>query len=53
MRYACRVTEVTPPATVRAFIALAPPDPAKDELAQELRPAYATHPPVRWNRMED
>lgn len=53
MRYECRVTEETPPATVRVFIALAPPDPAKDELARELRPAYATHPQVRWNRVED
>ncbi|MEW1892601.1 MULTISPECIES: RNA 2',3'-cyclic phosphodiesterase [unclassified Streptomyces] len=53
MRYECRVTEETPPATVRVFIALAPPDPAKDELARVLRPAYATHPQVRWNRVED
>ncbi|MGW2472557.1 RNA 2',3'-cyclic phosphodiesterase [Streptomyces sp. NPDC001665] len=59
MRYECRVTEETPPAaepspaTVRVFIALAPPDPAKNELARELRPAYATHPRVRWNRVED
>ncbi|NEC69834.1 RNA 2',3'-cyclic phosphodiesterase [Streptomyces sp. SID9727] len=53
MRYECRVTEETPPATVRVFIALAPPDPAKDELTRELRPVYGTHPQVRWNRVED
>ncbi|MEV5600522.1 RNA 2',3'-cyclic phosphodiesterase [Streptomyces sp. NPDC052299] len=53
MRYECRVTEETSPATVRVFIALAPPDPAKDELARVLHPAYATHPQVRWNRVED
>lgn len=41
------------PATVRVFIALAPPDHAKEELAQELRPAYDTHPNLRWNRIED
>ncbi|MFD6974458.1 RNA 2',3'-cyclic phosphodiesterase [Streptomyces sp. NPDC059979] len=40
-------------ATVRVFIALAPPDDAKDELARELRPAYAAHPRMRWNRIED
>ncbi|MDF9817022.1 RNA 2',3'-cyclic phosphodiesterase [Streptomyces sp. SPB162] len=43
----------TPPATVRVFIALAPPDHAKEELARELRPAYDTHPRMRWNRIED
>ncbi|MET7342600.1 RNA 2',3'-cyclic phosphodiesterase [Streptomyces sp. NPDC087866] len=53
MRYQCRVTEENPPATVRVFIALAPPDTAKDELARELRPVYDTHPQVRWNRAED
>ncbi|MFB8085666.1 RNA 2',3'-cyclic phosphodiesterase [Streptomyces sp. NPDC055992] len=53
MRYQCRVTEENPPATVRVFIALAPPDTAKDELARELRPVYDTHPQVRWNRVED
>ncbi|MGW4235075.1 RNA 2',3'-cyclic phosphodiesterase [Streptomyces sp. NPDC004980] len=42
-----------PPATVRVFIALAPPDHAKEELARELRPAYGTHPHMRWNRIED
>ncbi|MET9956859.1 RNA 2',3'-cyclic phosphodiesterase [Streptomyces sp. NPDC006339] len=39
--------------TVRLFIALAPPDDAKDELAQELRPAYEAYPGLRWNRIED
>lgn len=47
------VNEQTQPATVRVFIALAPPDHAKEELARELRPAYDTHPHVRWNRIED
>ncbi|MFB6707580.1 RNA 2',3'-cyclic phosphodiesterase [Streptomyces sp. NPDC056333] len=41
------------PATVRVFIALAPPDHAKEELARELRPAYHTYPHMRWNRIED
>ncbi|MDV9191842.1 RNA 2',3'-cyclic phosphodiesterase [Streptomyces sp. SR27] len=40
-------------ATVRVFIALAPPDVAKDELARELGPAYETYPRMRWNRIED
>ncbi|MEU8540689.1 RNA 2',3'-cyclic phosphodiesterase [Streptomyces sp. NPDC048717] len=40
-------------ATVRVFIALAPPDEAKDELARELRPAYEAYPAMRWNRIED
>lgn len=35
------------------FIALAPPDHAKEELARELRTAYGTHPHMRWNRVED
>ena len=47
------VHDQTQPATVRVFIALAPPDPAKEELARELRPAYGTHPHLRWNRIED
>ncbi|MDF6017075.1 RNA 2',3'-cyclic phosphodiesterase [Streptomyces sp. JH34] len=47
------MNEETRPATVRVFVALAPPDRAKDELARELRPAYDTHPDVRWNRIED
>lgn len=41
------------PSTVRVFIALAPPDDAKEELARELRPAYAAYPRLRWNRIED
>ncbi|GGT62639.1 RNA 2',3'-cyclic phosphodiesterase [Streptomyces purpureus] len=40
-------------ATVRVFIALAPPDDAKEELAQALRPAYDAYPGMRWNRIED
>ncbi|WP_435188768.1 RNA 2',3'-cyclic phosphodiesterase [Streptomyces sp. bgisy126] len=40
-------------ATVRVFIALAPPDDAKDELADALGPAYAAYPRMRWNRIED
>ncbi|MFJ8752603.1 RNA 2',3'-cyclic phosphodiesterase [Streptomyces sp. NPDC102441] len=47
------MNEQTRPATVRVFIALAPPDHAKEELARELRPAYDTHPHMRWNRIED
>ncbi|MGW0467915.1 RNA 2',3'-cyclic phosphodiesterase [Streptomyces sp. NPDC003027] len=39
--------------TVRVFIALAPPDEAKEELARELRPAYDAYPNMRWNRIED
>ncbi|MFB7368580.1 RNA 2',3'-cyclic phosphodiesterase [Streptomyces sp. NPDC056222] len=39
--------------TVRVFIALAPPDDAKDELAEALRPAYDAYPTMRWNRIED
>ncbi|MFJ4868839.1 RNA 2',3'-cyclic phosphodiesterase [Streptomyces sp. NPDC088757] len=40
-------------ATVRVFVALAPPDDAKDELADALGPAYAAYPGMRWNRIED
>ncbi|MFI7321260.1 RNA 2',3'-cyclic phosphodiesterase [Streptomyces venezuelae] len=40
-------------ATQHAFIALAPPDDAKNELARALEPAYAAHPDLRWNRIED
>ncbi|MET7365876.1 RNA 2',3'-cyclic phosphodiesterase [Streptomyces sp. NPDC005566] len=47
------MNEQTQPATVRVFIALAPPDDAKEELARELRPAYDTHAQMRWNRIED
>lgn len=39
--------------TVRVFIALAPPDDAKEELARALRPAQDAHPRMRWNRIED
>ncbi|MFE4398907.1 MULTISPECIES: RNA 2',3'-cyclic phosphodiesterase [Streptomycetaceae] len=39
--------------TLRVFVALAPPDDAKDELARALRPAYAGYPRLRWNRIED
>ncbi|KPI11231.1 2'-5' RNA ligase [Actinobacteria bacterium OV450] len=39
--------------TVRVFIALAPPDDPKEELARELRPAYRSYPGMRWNRIED
>lgn len=49
----CAVHDQTRPETVRVFIALAPPDHAKEELARELRPAYGTHPHLRWNRIED
>ncbi|MFJ6623205.1 RNA 2',3'-cyclic phosphodiesterase [Kitasatospora sp. NPDC091335] len=41
------------PPTLRVFVALAPPDEAKDELARALRPAYARYPRLRWNRIED
>ncbi|MGW0683687.1 RNA 2',3'-cyclic phosphodiesterase [Streptomyces sp. NPDC002754] len=40
-------------ATLRAFIALAPPDDAKEELALALRPVHAAHPRLRQNRIED
>ncbi|MFJ1707068.1 RNA 2',3'-cyclic phosphodiesterase [Kitasatospora sp. NPDC088346] len=39
--------------TLRVFVALAPPDDAKDELARVLRPACAGYPRLRWNRIED
>ncbi|WP_051969680.1 RNA 2',3'-cyclic phosphodiesterase [Kitasatospora azatica] len=41
------------PSTLRVFVALAPPDDAKDELARALQPAYAAYPHLRWNRIED
>ncbi|MFE7640080.1 RNA 2',3'-cyclic phosphodiesterase [Kitasatospora sp. NPDC057518] len=41
------------PRTLRVFVALAPPDDAKDELARALRPTYAGYPRLRWNRIED
>ncbi|MFD3569158.1 RNA 2',3'-cyclic phosphodiesterase [Streptomyces sp. NPDC058667] len=40
-------------ATVRLFVALAPPDEAKEELARELGAAYDAYPRLRWNRIED
>ncbi|MEU1039835.1 RNA 2',3'-cyclic phosphodiesterase [Streptomyces sp. NPDC005907] len=42
-----------PSTTVRVFIALAPPDDAKEELSRELRPACDTYPHMRWNRIQD
>ncbi|MEU7033897.1 RNA 2',3'-cyclic phosphodiesterase [Streptomyces sp. NPDC046237] len=39
--------------TIRVFVALAPPDDAKEELARALGPAYAAYPNLRWNRIED
>ncbi|MFF5703732.1 RNA 2',3'-cyclic phosphodiesterase [Streptomyces sp. NPDC012794] len=45
--------EQTQAATVRVFIALAPPDDAKEELERALGPAYEAHPRMRWNRVED
>ncbi|CAM5697546.1 RNA 2',3'-cyclic phosphodiesterase OS=Streptomyces alboniger OX=132473 GN=thpR PE=3 SV=1 [Streptomyces alboniger] len=47
------MNEETLSPTVRVFIALAPPDTAKQELARELGPAYDAHPRMRWNRIED
>ncbi|MBW5424505.1 RNA 2',3'-cyclic phosphodiesterase [Streptomyces sp. BG9H] len=47
------MNEQIQPATVRVFIALAPPDDAKRELARALAPAYHAHPRMRWNRVED
>jgi 2'-5' RNA ligase len=41
------------PATRRVFVALAPPDDAKDELARALEPAYTAYPHLRWNRIQD
>ncbi|MFG2990475.1 RNA 2',3'-cyclic phosphodiesterase [Streptomyces sp. NPDC048257] len=47
------MNEKTQAATVRVFIALAPPDGAKEELEQRLLPAYTAYPRMRWNRIED
>jgi 2'-5' RNA ligase len=47
------VKEKTHPSTIRVFIALAPPDDAKEELARALGHAYAAYPRMRWNRIED
>lgn len=43
----------TGPATVRLFVAVAPPDDAKAELEHALAPVYEAHPRLRWNRVED
>lgn len=48
-----RTDERPEAATVRVFIALAPPDEAKDELTRALGPAYEAYPRMRWNRVED
>ncbi|MFJ8825899.1 RNA 2',3'-cyclic phosphodiesterase [Streptomyces sp. NPDC102467] len=47
------MTEPPQAATQHAFIALAPPDCAKKELAHALSPAYAAYTDLRWNRIED
>ncbi|MGW6008361.1 RNA 2',3'-cyclic phosphodiesterase [Streptomyces sp. NPDC055210] len=47
------MTEPPHTATQHAFVALAPPDDAKNELAHALSPAYAAYPGLRWNRIED
>ncbi|MCA1219624.1 RNA 2',3'-cyclic phosphodiesterase [Streptomyces sp. 8L] len=47
------MNEQPQPPTVRVFIALAPPDRAKEELDRELGRARAAHPRLRWNRIED
>ncbi|MEV0226887.1 RNA 2',3'-cyclic phosphodiesterase [Streptomyces sp. NPDC050704] len=47
------MTEPPQAATQHAFVALAPPDDAKRELAHALSPAYAAYPDLRWNRIED
>ena len=35
------------------FVALAPPDDAKEELAGALQSVYEQYPHLRWNRIED
>lgn len=47
------MTEPPRTAAQHAFVALAPPDDAKNELAHALSPAYAAYPDLRWNRIED
>nr|WP_307804673.1 RNA 2',3'-cyclic phosphodiesterase [Streptomyces sp. VRA16 Mangrove soil] len=47
------MTEAPRTTSQYAFVALAPPDDAKNALAHALSPAYATHPDLRWNRIED
>jgi 2'-5' RNA ligase len=39
--------------TARLFVALAPPDDAKNELDHALQPVYAAQPGLRVNRIED
>lgn len=39
--------------TTRLFLALAPPDEAKQELARALLPVSDAYPHMRWNRIED
>ncbi|MEU6125310.1 RNA 2',3'-cyclic phosphodiesterase [Streptomyces sp. NPDC047123] len=47
------MTETPRTASQHAFIALAPPDDAKNELAHALSPACTAYPDLRWNRIED
>ncbi|WP_415953110.1 RNA 2',3'-cyclic phosphodiesterase [Streptomyces sp. KLOTTS4A1] len=47
------MTEAPQTATQHVFIALAPPDDAKHELAHALRPVCSAYPGLRWNRIED
>ncbi|MFD7863545.1 RNA 2',3'-cyclic phosphodiesterase [Streptomyces sp. NPDC057682] len=47
------MSDAPPPARLRVFVALAPPDPAKEELVRRLHTAYEAHPRLRWNRVED
>ena len=47
------MTELPQTAAQHAFVALAPPDDAKNELAHALSPAYTAYPDLRWNRIED
>ncbi|WP_405021093.1 RNA 2',3'-cyclic phosphodiesterase [Kitasatospora sp. NBC_00070] len=47
------MNDLPEPSTIRVFVALAPPDEAKDELAEALWAATAGYPRLRWNRIED
>ena len=47
------MTDHSQPPTVRVFVALAPPDDAKDELAGALKSVYGEYSHLRWNRIED
>ncbi|MFE9427425.1 RNA 2',3'-cyclic phosphodiesterase [Kitasatospora sp. NPDC006697] len=47
------MTDDPEPSTRRVFVALAPPDDAKEELVRALRPTYDRYPRLRWNRVED